>query len=378
MADIASQKGISLGKAGTPNGGSPAVSVTRGGHNSQSRPHEARATLCIVLPAYNEEAAIEDLLDGIPRKLPGISEIFVVVVDDGSDDRTSELARRHGALVVRHSRNRGIGAAFQTGVEKAIELNVDYMVNMDADGQFDPDDISRLLEPLLAGTAGCVIASRFIDKDYRPEMDWLKAASNRFMAKLISSLLRKKYCDVSCGFRAFTRDVLHQLDIFGDFSYAQETILDLSFRNVTIFELPVKVRPGPASGRSADGVGHIRYAWGTIKTVFRCFRDYKPIRVFGGLAAIMMAVAIAFGSFLLVHYVQTSNLSPHKWAGFTSGFFAALGVLIFVTGLLADMMARVRINQERILALLREHDHALHRGMAGESPRDPRPNDGPR
>ena len=313
--------------------------------------------LCIVIPALDEEATIVEVLQNIPQKIDGISEITSIVIDDGSRDRTAELAREAGAKVITFPENRGVGAAFHAGVEWAIEAGSDFLVNMDGDGQFDPGDIPDLLAPLLSGEAEVVTASRFIKRELRPEMSWIKLYGNLLMSRLISTLSGNKFYDVSCGFRAYTRDTLLRLNLFGAFTYTQETILDLSFKGIIVKEVPIKVRGTRLHGKSRVASNLFVYAVNTSKIIFSSFCDYKPLRVFGCLAGIMLLVATILAVFLLTHYVRTGAFSPHVWAGMTAGFLAGMGMLIFITGLLADMLARIRMNQERVLYFLRKRRH---------------------
>ena len=310
--------------------------------------------LCVVIPALNEQATIVSVIEGIPRDIPGIREVAIVVVDDGSTDDTAALARQAGALIVRHSENRGVGAAFQTGVEKALELGADLMVNIDADGQFNPRDIPTLVEPLLRREAQFVSASRFMNKELVPDMPRAKYYGNKGMSALISWLTRRKFYDVSCGFRGYTRDTLLRLGLLGGFTYTQETFLDLSFKGTTMCEVPIRVRGTRQYGESRVAASLLKYAANTSKIIFRSFRDYKPMRFFSAISGVMFVLAFCSGGFLLTHYVRTGALTPHKWAGFATGFLAGLGVLVLVTGTLADMFTRVRVNQERILYELRK------------------------
>ena len=156
--------------------------------------------LVVQLPALNEEASIGRVLDTIPRSLPGVDEVLVLVVDDGSTDQTAELAREKGAVVVSHAQNRGVGAAFRTGLAKATDLGADIIVTLDADGQFNPDDISTLIEPIQKGKADFVTASRFLDPALVPAMPAAKRWGNDFMAPCRTSRVRgwRTLCDVPC------------------------------------------------------------------------------------------------------------------------------------------------------------------------------------
>lgn len=313
-----------------------------------------RIRLCVVMPALNEAATIQGVVARVPREIPGINDVQVVVVDDGSTDTTVEEARAGGAIVVSHPKNKGVGAAFQTGINHALSLGASYVVNVDSDGQFAPEDIPKLLQPLLDGEVDWVSASRFKDRSLVPEMDAVRYYGNKAMSFLISSLTGVRFHDVSCGFRAYSRDVLLQLNLMGEFTYTQESFLDLSFKGLQVKEVPIPVQGTRSHGKSRVAGNIPRYAYNTSKIIFRTFRDYYPMRVFGLGALVALVLATLLGLFLLLHYVQTGHFTPHKWAGFTGAFLGSLGIVLFVTGLLADMFVRVRINQERILYMLKK------------------------
>ncbi len=312
--------------------------------------------LCVVLPALNEEATIRQVIEAIPRELDGIDDVRVVVIDDGSRDRTREWAEEAGADVVSHTTTKGVGLAFKEGVRYALEMNADFMVNMDADGQFDPRDIPKLLEPLLTGKADFVTASRFKDDALEPcDMGFARRYGNKAMSRLISTLCGSRFYDVSCGFRAYSKDTLLRLNLFGSFTYTQETFLDLCYKGVCVEEIPVACRGRREFGTSRVAPNLFYYAINTSKIIFRTFRDYRPVWVFGGLAMVLMGTAFALFTFLLIHYLVVGTFSPHKWAGFTGGFLGIMGFLTFVTAMVADMLARIRMNQEHILYLMRRH-----------------------
>ena len=312
--------------------------------------------LCVMMPALNEEATIGDVISRIPREIEGISKVVVLVLDDGSSDATKDVSIKAGAEVISHSSNRGLGVAFRTGTSAALSMGADYIVNMDSDGQFDPADIPTLLAPLMEGRADCVTASRFADKALVPKMNQVKLYGNHIMSWLISKLVGKRYYDVSCGFRAYTADTLRHMNLQGRFTYTQETFMDLQFKGLQILEIPVVVRGTREVGKSRMASSIPRYAYNTGKIILRTFRDYYPLRVFSLIAAVFLFISLAFFSYLLVHYLQTSSFSPYKWTGFAGAFFGAIGVIVAVAGLLADMFVRIRINQEQILYMMKKKD----------------------
>lgn len=308
--------------------------------------------LLVAIPCFNDAETIRGVISRIPKEMAGVSRISVLVVDDGSEDNCRAEAEAAGALVVSHGQNLGVGAAFHTALDYAVSARSDILVNIDADGQFMSEDIPKLISPIIAGEAQFVTASRFIDQDSLPEMPWIKLQGNRLMSALISRLTGSKFHDVSCGFRAYSREAMLRLNLHGRFTYTQESFLDLSYKNVTIRELPVAVKYfADRKSRVASSIP--RYAIRTLFIIFRIYRDYYPIRFFWGLASLFLLTGMATASILLLHYLRYGAFSGQIWAGFTGGFLIAIGLLLVVLGIVADMLDRGRRNQERILYLLK-------------------------
>ena len=310
--------------------------------------------LTIIIPALNEEATIGKVIKEIPSNIKGISEIVVVVIDDGSTDETAAIAERCGAVVIKHNRNLGLGMAFKTGVTYAINSGTDIMVNIDADGQFYPTDIPALVAPIVKKEAECTTASRFIDKSLYPDMNIIKFWGNWAMSLLISFLTGQRLYDVSCGMRAYNRHALLNFNLSGNFTYTQEAILNLAYKGIIIKEVPIKVIGRRQNGNSKIASNLFRYAIRTSIIIFRAFRDYKPLYFFGGIAFFFFMLGAGFGVFLLSHYMKTGTLFPHTWAGIAGLTFGLLSVACIIIGLLADMLDRIRMNQEKIIYLIQE------------------------
>lgn len=324
----------------------------RTGHRAYS---QMPMKLIIYMPAFNEEHNIEKVLRGLPQRLQGIDSIEYLVVDDGSTDRTAEVACAAGAQVVSHSHNRGVGAAFQSAVQYALENEADLMVGIDADGQFDPGQIPDLIAPVLAGKADMVVGSRFTSG--RPEyMPPVKYWGNRQVARLVSTVTGQKFQDVSCGFRAFSRASLLRMNIFGEFTYTHETILSLAYQGLRVLELPIRVRYDPQrKSRVAGSI--LNYAIQTSKIMLRVLLDYRPIRVFGAVGGVLIGIGVAFELFLLGHYALTGSYSPYKAIGFIGLGFVIFGMLVLIIALVADMLNRLRMNQDRLLYELRRRHY---------------------
>jgi glycosyltransferase involved in cell wall biosynthesis len=303
--------------------------------------------LIIYMPAMNEEENIQSVIHLLPETIAGIDQIEYLVVDDGSTDQTVEISKSLGAHVVSHGRNRGVGAAFQSAVQYALENDADILVSIDADGQFDAGEIPKLIEPILEYQAEMVIGNRFVNN--RPEsMPKLKYWGNRKLASLVSYLCNQKFQDVSCGFRAYNREAMMRLNIFGNFTYTHETILSLVFQGLRVYEQPIKVFYDPER-KSRVAASTLHYGVQTSKIILRVILDYQPIRMFGGLGTICLVIGIIFEIFLIVHYFISGQFTPFKSFGFIGLGFIIFGMLVLLIALISDMLNRIRKNQDRIL-----------------------------
>lgn len=309
--------------------------------------------LLVMMPCLNEAATISNVIQAIPRKIRGIEKVDVVVINDGSTDDSEQVARQAGAEVISHKVNQGVGRAFQSGLNFALNNNYDMMVNIDSDGQFSPNDIPKLVNPILEGKAEFVTASRFLSGKVIPHMSSVKLWGNHKMSKLISKLANKSFTDVSCGFRAYSKETLMRLTLHGQFTYTQETFLDLAFKNIKMVEIPIDVKYFPdRQSRVARSI--LNYAYNTSLIIFRTYRDYQPLKFFWAIAAVFATPGVLLLSFLLSWYIAQGSFTPHIWSGFLGGSLMAVSLLFFIVGIFADMLDRIRANQEEILYKLRK------------------------
>ena len=311
--------------------------------------------LLVIIPCLNEEKTVASVVSAIPRSIDGIGKIEIVVIDDASTDTTARQAREAGAEVVSHRTNLGLGATFRDAVGIALAKRADIMVHIDGDGQFDPADIPKLVEPVVGHRAHMVTASRFLKPELVPEMPWVKRWGNRGVASIVSLLSGKRFRDVSCGFRVFSRETLLRMNLFGSFTYTQESFLDLVFKGLTILEVPVQVRGVREFGDSRVASSIPRYAVRSLKIMLRAFISYRPLRLFFWIAAVCLVIGFAHLLFLGLHYIDTGAFSPHIWAGFVGGSFCFLGFTTLMTGFIGDMLVRIRMNQENILYHLKRN-----------------------
>src|SRR5439155_19677421 len=259
--------------------------------------------LVVTIPALNEENTIAQVVAGVPRRISGVDEVEVIVVNDGSTDRTAERAAEAGALVVNVHNRPGLGKVFGTGLERAMRRGADIIVNIDGDGQFDPADIPKLVHPIIEGEADFVTCSRFADPALRPTMPTVKFWGNRVVTNIINWVCGgTSFTDVSCGFRAFNREAAYRLTLFGRFTYTQETFIDLFSKGLRMVEVPLKVRGVREHGKSRVASNLWKYATNSLPIILRAMRDIQPLKFFGGISAILGILGAVTGGFVSVWY----------------------------------------------------------------------------
>ncbi len=309
--------------------------------------------LIINIPAFNEEKNIGDTIRKIPRAFEGITEVLIQVVDDGSIDKTVAVSKEAGAdFIVSHRVNRGIGKTFRTSVENALENGADIMVNIDADGQFDSNDIGKLIGPLLDGSADLVTADRF--SDHKAEnIPFLKDTLNRFAARIIGSFMNAPISDLTCGFRAYSRETLLRLNLPGAFTYTQEVIIDALGKDLKVLWVPVKVTY--FAGRKSRVVKSIgKYIRNSGKIIMKAVRDVRPLKFFGipGLALIIFSL-LTFAWFLGL-YLQDYKITPFRNYLLVAITLFLIGLQFFVFALVADMIRSNRKITEEIFYILKK------------------------
>ena len=293
--------------------------------------------LIVNLPAYNEEEKITNTIKRIPRHIDGIDEILVQVIDDGSKDKTIQIAKEAGAdFVYSNGVNRGVGKTFRHAAERALENSADIMVNIDADGQFDPEDIQKIIAPILAHNADIVSADRF-DHLRAKNIPFLKDILNRFAAKVIGNFMNTPIKDLTCGFRGYSRESLLRLNLPGDFTYTQETIIDALGKGLKITWVPVEVTY--FAGRKSRVVKSIlNYVSNSFRIILKAVRDVRPMKFFGIPGIILMIISFVIFVIFFSNYLSDFKITPYRNQLFFSAGFFIVGLQFFVFALMADMI----------------------------------------
>jgi glycosyltransferase involved in cell wall biosynthesis len=293
--------------------------------------------LIVNLPAFNEEEKIGETIGRIPRKFKGIDEVLVQVIDDGSKDRTVEVAKAAGAdIIVSHHVNRGPGVTFRTAAESALENGADVLAYIDADGQFNPKDISLLIDPIMEGEVDVVSADRFGEHKAK-NMPAIKYYLNRFAAWLIGWFMNYPIKDLTCGFRVYSKETLLRLNLPGAFTYTQEVIIDALGKNLKIKWIPVEVTY--FEGRKSRVVRSIyKYVNNSAKIILKAVRDVRPMKFFGIPGLTLMLIALGVFAYFLALYFQDFKISPYRnYLIFSIASFL-IGLQFLVFALIADMI----------------------------------------
>ena len=291
--------------------------------------------LVIQIPAWNEAENIGRALAELPASVPGFDAVEVIVVDDGSDDATAAVAAAAGARVVRLPIHRGLARAFTVGIDAALAAGGDVIVNTDADGQYDPEAIPRLVEPILAGDADIVLGDRGVATlaHFSLAKRWLQ----RVGARVVRFLSGVPLADATTGFRAFSRGAAARLDCFTTFTYTLETLIQAGQAGLTVRSVPVRTRPTSRPSRLFRS--NLAYVGISLATLVRLVFIYRPLRILLSLAAACWLAAVALA--LRFAYFFVTGLSPagHVQSLIAAAVLGLTGVQLAVLGVLADLTA---------------------------------------
>lgn len=314
--------------------------------------------LVIQIPCFNEEATLPQTLADLPREVPGVDIVEWLVIDDGSSDRTVEVAREHGVdHVVSHRANRGLAAAFLTGLDAALRAGADIVVNTDADNQYDATYIPDLIRPVLEAGADLVVGERPIEEV--DEFSGLKKRLQRFGSWVVRRFSGTTVRDAASGFRAMSREAALRLQVFGRYSYTMETLVQARSEGLTVASVPIRVNPATRPSRLAKSM--FQYLRRSGATIVRSFALYYPFRFFFfvGLVPFLVGVAllVRWGLYWLFEDPYRSRV-PSLLVG---GVMTIVGVQIWVVGFLGDLQAATRrlVAEARVRDRRRQLDDAV-------------------
>jgi glycosyltransferase involved in cell wall biosynthesis len=307
--------------------------------------------LVIQIPCLNEEATLPGTYADLPRRIPGVDVIEVLVIDDGSTDRTSDVARELGVTrVLRFPSRRGLARGFDAGLRESLAMGADIVVNTDADNQYRGEDIARLVEPILAGRAEMVIGARPIDQieHFSP----LKKLLQRLGSGVVRALSHTDVPDATSGFRAYSREAALRLTVLTDFTYTLETLIQAGQKNLAITHVPIRTN---AKTRESRLFGSMRsYIQRSLGTMFRVWVLYQPLKFFLTIAAATGAASLALFARFAWLYLTVEGQTGHVQSLVVAGVLAIIAMLLAALGVLGDLIAMNRRLLEEIVVRERE------------------------
>ena len=309
-----------------------------------------RVKVFVQIPCLNEETTLPLVLDSIPRSIPGVDEIELLVIDDGSTDQTVEVARDHGVThFVRHSRNMGLARSFQDGVDYALLHGADIVVNTDGDNQYPQEVIGELVAPIIDGSAEIVVADR--QTATIEHFSGFKRAMQRFGSWVVNKAADTDLPDAASGFRAYSRYSLLRLNVVTQFSYCMETIIQAGHKRIAITSIPISVNAQTRPSRLFRNIWH--HMFQSALAITRAYLMYKPYVVFVLLGLLLtVGGGIPFVRYLII--TMGSHVGGHLQSLLIGTILLVGALLSFALGIIADLIRINRTLNESALEYLKE------------------------
>lgn len=312
--------------------------------------------LIIQIPCFNEEETLPITIRDIPKKIPGISEVEILIIDDGSTDNTIETAKRLGVNhIVRFPKNRGLAEAFKAGIDACLKLGADIIVNTDADNQYKGSDIPKLIAPILNGSYEMVIGDRKTDTidHFSPTKKFFQ----RFGSSVVRKLSRTDVPDTTSGFRAYSRDAALKLNVVSEFTYTLETIIQAGHKKIAVGHVEIGTNGKLRESRLFKGI--FNYMRRSAKTIIRIYTMYRPMRVFMTAGLISALIGTLIGIRFLIYYFGGSG-SGHIQSLILAAVLLIIGFQLGTLGLIADLISSNRKLLEDVLYRVKKLELNAH------------------
>jgi glycosyltransferase involved in cell wall biosynthesis len=312
--------------------------------------------LIIQIPCLNEAATLPATISDLPRQIEGIDEIELLVIDDGSTDRTVEVAREHGVEhIVRLTNNKGLAAGFQAGLDACLKLGADLIVNTDADNQYRGADIPKLLAPILAGEADMVVGDRRVSQI--EHFSGPKKALQRLGSWVVRRLSGTEISDTTSGFRAYNREAALGLLVVDNFTYTLESLIQAGKMLVAVDQVEIGTNPQTRESRLFVSTGS--YVRRNALAILRIYARYEPLRVFATAGLIVMALALAAWMPFLLDWILNGDSTGHLQSLILGAVLFIAGVQLFALGVIGDLLAGQRVMTQRVFERVRRVELAL-------------------
>lgn len=310
--------------------------------------------LIIQIPCLNESATLGVTLADLPREVPGFASVEWLIIDDGSTDDTATVARRLGVdHVVRHPVNRGLAAAFMTGIDACLRLGADVIVNTDADNQYNAADIPALTAPIIGGAADMVIGARPIDET--EHFSWIKKRLQRLGSWAVRVASKTDVEDAPSGFRAISRETAMRLNVFNRYTYTLETIIQAGQSNLRIASVPIRTNGDLRPSRLVKSISS--YVRRSLVTILRVFVIYRPLFSFLVVGALLAIPGLLIGLRFL-YYFFTGSGEGHVQSLILASLLLTLAALAGMCGVLADLTATNRKLLEKAIQHVARKDYS--------------------